>query len=57
MSKRPEKCHRPNNVWFDTEEMARRNADRKFSEGFGFWRVWRCYDHWHVKPMQKWMVT
>lgn len=55
--KRPKECRTPDSVWFESEGMARNNAERKYSEGLGFWRVWRCYDHWHVSPMQKWMVS
>lgn len=47
---RPKECHVPKNVWFDTFEMAQRNVERK-PPG---WFVWRCYDHYHVKP-KKWV--
>ena len=50
MSKRPEQCKVPDNVWFETSHMAQRNVARKFDETGERWFVWRCHDHFHVKP-------
>jgi hypothetical protein len=50
MSECPEQCKAPANVWFTSREVAERNVTRKATQLEERWFVWRCYDHFHVKP-------